>query len=371
MHLKSEIKDRIKDQQERYLIKARRAHEIRKFKDPRRVRIFESVELTAEQMRQIDDLYIKNYGEKIPYTWHRHYTAFTGKFDPSYFPELLYIPEFEYFMNPDRRYQDVFDNKNILPLLAKSVGIHMPTTAFSSANGVIRDNQYCISDIETIQRRLSEGVYFAKPAVESGSGKGCILLDTGDEAFMQKIEALGKDYVVQERIRCSKSVAALHPESVNTFRVMTYIWKGSVEIVPVIMRIGQGASFLDNAHAGGMFIAVNPDGTLHEKAFTEFRDIFLEHPNTHIQFKGYQIQNYRKVIDAAVKMHSAIPQVGVVNWDFTIDENEEPVLIEANTRSGGIWIFEMAWGCGAFGEKTPEILRWIRDQKKQARSKRQ
>ena len=28
-------------------------------------------------------------------------------------------------------------------------------------------------------------------------------------------------------------------------------------------------------------------------------------------------------------MHTSIPQLGVYNWDFTIDEDETPVLIEA------------------------------------------
>ena len=62
-------------------------------------------------------------------------------------------------------------------------------------------------------------------------------------------------------------------------------------------------------------------------------------------------------------MHSAIPQIGVINWDLTIDRDEVPVLIEANLRAGSIWLFEMAWGCGPFGENTKEILQWMREPK--------
>ena len=116
---------------------------------------------------------------------------------------------------------------------------------------------------------------------------------------------------------------------------------------------------MDNAHAGGMFIAVEDDGTMHSAAFTEFKNVFTEHPDTHFKFEGYKIDLLPKVIDAAVKCHSFIPQVGCINWDFTIAQNGLPLLIEANMLGGGIWLFEMAHGKGAFGELTPEILQWL------------
>lgn len=96
--------------------------ELRKFKDPRRAAIYSTVTLTREQEEQIDRLYVENYGKKIPYTWHRHFTAFTGRFDPQYLPESLYIPEFEHYMNLEREYTKVFADKNLLPLLAERGG---------------------------------------------------------------------------------------------------------------------------------------------------------------------------------------------------------------------------------------------------------
>ena len=370
MNFKNIIKDSIINIQDRHIIRVRRNYETNKFKDIRRENIFKTIELTEDNKKQIDDLYISNYGERVPYTWHRHYTAFTGRFDAAYFPELLYIPEFEYFMNEKRQYQDVFDNKNVLAMIAGGVGVKMPKTIFSAANGILRDSEYNITDLSTIRKNLTRGVYFAKPAVETGSGKGCFLLNSDSDSFKKEIQTLGKDFVIQERISCSKSISMLYPRSVNTFRIMTYIWDNRIEIVPVVLRIGQGNAFLDNAHAGGMFIAVNNDGTLHKKAFTEFKDEFAVHPDSHIRFDGYKIDNLSKVIKSAKRMHSAIPQLGVINWDFTIGEDEEPILIEANTSAGGIWIFQMAWGCGPFGKRTAEILRWIREQKNTPKNKR-
>ncbi|MBR4501426.1 MAG: hypothetical protein IKP22_05985 [Clostridia bacterium] len=59
-----------------------------------------------------------------------------------------------------------------------------------------------------------------------------------------------------------------------------------------------------------------------------------------------------------------IPQIGIIHWDFTIDKNGNPVVLEADTREVGIWISEMSHGKGPFGDKTEEILQWIRFMKK-------
>ena len=44
----------------------------------------------------------------------------------------------------------------------------------------------------------------------------------------------------------------------------------------------------------------------------------------------------------------------------TIDADGNPVMIEANTHGGSVWLPEIAHGRGAFGENTAEVLRWLR-----------
>ena len=43
-------------------------------------------------------------------------------------------------------------------------------------------------------------------------------------------------------------------------------------------------------------------------------------------------------------MAMQLPEIGVVNWDFTVDHNNNPVLIEANIGGGSIWLTQMANG---------------------------
>lgn len=352
--------------------------EIKKFKDPRRIKIWSKINLTEEQIKEIDKLYLENYGKKIPYTWHRHFTAFTRQFDKNYFPEILYIPKFENYMNPHKEYVKVFEDKNLLSCFASSVGVLTPKTYFSCVMGLYRDADNNIVKKEDIFEKLQNiGEAFLKPTVGTSSGVGCRLVniingvdkETG-ESITDIIKTVGNNFIIQEKIICHEAIRKLNPSSVNTFRVITYRWQDEIYNMPVLMRIGQGGKNVDNAHAGGMFIAIEEDGRLHRAAFTEFKKEYLEHPDTHIVFENYIIPNVDKIIEAAKKMHMLLPQNGSYNWDFTLNTEGEPILIEANINGGSVWLPQMAHGKGPFGEKTPEILKWIRELEKMKKSKR-
>ena len=51
-----------------------------KYKNKKRISIYNSVNLTKEQVNDTESLYTENYGKKIPLIWHRSYTAYTGNF---------------------------------------------------------------------------------------------------------------------------------------------------------------------------------------------------------------------------------------------------------------------------------------------------
>lgn len=378
MQIFSFIKKILFDLYDRLHILKKQNEEIKKFNDQRRKKIYNSISLSDKQKSLIDNLYKKNYEAGIPYTWHKHYTAFTGKFDQLYFPELLFIPEFERFENQFAEYANVFADKNVTEQLAKSINIKTPKTIIHCIKGLFFDNDYNqLSLIEASKRLTNIGKVFIKPTVNSSSGRDCLICNfigevdsTTGKKIVEVLKTLGNDYVIQELIKCSDSIRKIYSESVNTFRIITYRWKEELHNVPIIMRIGRNGNYLDNAHAGGIFIAIDEDGKLHEKAFTEFNDQFARHPDSEIEFKDYKIDHFDKVIKSAYKMHSVMSQIGCINWDFTIDNNEEPVLIEANTLGGSIWLCQMAHGKGPFGELTPEILQWLRLMKNTPKSKR-
>ena len=359
---------------ENWRISRMRSYEVHKFKDLRRVAIASQFPLSKEQKEQIDDLYLSFYGEKIDYVWHQNYAAHAGQFDYRFIPELIYIPEFETFMNQNIAAKEIMSDKNFLPLLAKSVNVKMPKTIVSCTNGIFRDGENCLIDVQKATKLLKEsGRFFIKPSVDSSSGQGCMKVEEHDvfhfnqgSLYFDNLykRRYSKNFVCQEIVTCHNSISQIYSGSVNTFRVISYLWRDKIEMMPIIIRIGQGGNYLDNAHAGGMFCAVYDDGSMGSHAVTEDNVQFKEHPDSHVIFSNHKIDNLDKVIDAAKRMHSLIPQIGVVNWDFTINEEGEALLIEANVKNGSIWLPQMAHGTGAFGERTEEVLQWLRFMKK-------
>ncbi len=343
-------------------------NEYKKINNEKRKKLLDKIKLTKEQKEKIDEFYLKNYGKKISYKWHQLYQSYTGQFDERYFPEFLYIPYFEKLMNP-KAFAKVFEDKTIIKLLVNNTTIKTPKIFISALKNIIRDeNDNLITLSEGVKKLkdLGEIKLFIKPSTDSSSGQMCRVIDlrygydleTGE--FIEEILLkYNGNFLVQECIENHESLKKLHPESINTFRIMTYIWEGKIYHCPIILRIGQGKSKVDNAHAGGIFIGVNDDGSLCKEAYTEFQERYLKHKDTNIIFEGYRIPNVDKIIEGAKKLHTKIPQIGIISWDFTLGKNNEIIFIESNIRSGSIWLVQMAHGCGIFGDNTASILKYL------------
>ena len=335
--------------------------EMKKIKDSRRQKLIEKVSLTKTEKSKIDAIFLENYGKKVKYDWHRLYQSFTGNFDEKYFPEYLFSSALEAKMNPDE-YRYVLDDKLFLHLFIKGIlNARIPYTYFTVANGICFDEFRNIIPLEQIDREISVGAeVIVKPTQDTSSGVGVekIRVDNLKNVIRNKMMSRGI-YVVQECVKQNDQLRKLYPNSVNTFRVITYLWKGKIYHIPLALRIGQGGNYLDNAHAGGMFIGVDDNGELKREAFTEFGKRYKAHPDTKIQFQGYRFDFIPDLIATAKKLHLNAPQLGIISWDITVDQDGVFVLIEANTRGQSVWFPQMANGKGAFGENTEEILQFI------------
>lgn len=224
--------------------------EKKKFRDKRRVEICNSTKLSQEQIDSVEKLYKNNYGKKIPLTWHKSYTAYTGRFDKYYFPEILYIPEFERYMNYNQSLANVLEDKNLLYVFAKASNVRMPRMYLSCQAGIYKDAENKVLDFEKACALISNiGVCFAKPSIGTDSGRGCEVycLVNGTDTKSGKtsdmlLKDLGKNFTIQERLVCHESIRKIYDGSVNTFRIMTYRWKNQIIVAPIIMRIGRGGS---------------------------------------------------------------------------------------------------------------------------------
>ena len=347
--------------------------ELKQLDEPQFFKVAHSYTLTNENKEAIDDFYLSNLGEKIPYGWHQYFSAHSGVFDARYFPNLLLNPYFEHYMNYKRDYGFVFEDKNVIPYIASYAGVKMPRTILSKTCGVMRDGDGRVVD-EALAKEIlfSSGRVFCKPSTVACGGRGCFATDfkSSKDQTDLLLKNLGEEFVIQEVVKCEESIANIYPKSVNTFRVITYRWKDTFQQMPVFMRIGQGGAVVDNGASGGMFVGINADGRLADKAVMPYNTCILSHPDTGFVFKGHVIKGFSAVCEASIRMHQLIPQVGLVYWDFTIDVDGNPVLIECNVFNGTIYAIQMTLGVPAFGDKTAEVLQWIRKMKHTPYSKR-
>ena len=146
---------------------------------------------------------------------------------------------------------------------------------------------------------------------------------------------VGKNYIIEETIENCPEIKILNPSSLNTLRIVTFTDKHSnVHILNIILRVGRSNAITDNAHAGGIACAVDiQTGRLKGLARTFKDEVFESHPNSGIQFSGYQIPRIKDCITFVTQLASEVPSARLVGWDVVITPTHLEVL-EANIPPG-------------------------------------
>ncbi len=327
--------------------------------------------LTPEEIKETRE-YWKELGiKKVPLAWHQKYKAYSGAFDKRFVPEIYYTTLLEPSSNCDYLI-DVLGDKNYINslfagVLCKQDWIRAPHAGGGGgSNGFFfgKDGAPVSKDGLIASLKAAKAELIIKPTVGESSGTGVRVLDlengvdrrTG-ESIEQIVAQYGKNFVIQERLQEHADWARPNPSSINTVRLISYRLHDCIKVSEAVMRIGRGGSHLDNAHAGGMYIAVHRDGSLGKHAHVYgFGNRFEVHPDTNLRFEGYRIPYMDKIREAAVLLHNCLPNIGYVSWDFMVDTEGRVVLIEANLRCGSVWIIQNAHGTGAFGDDVKELF---------------
>lgn len=333
--------------------------------------LYSKVNWTKEQKKEFDDFWLSVYGKKIPNKWNRLYESFNGKYCVDYIPEKIYTTEIEPALN-DSVYARVLEDKSLIETVCSDCGAVFPETVCVSSAGRFYDkNRSPITEENAVRLIEFANDVVLKPTVGGSSGKGILFFDCfsslSKEEKQNAIKSMGSEFIVQKRIKMSPAFAALNPSSVNTVRIITYIISGEIFHVPLVLRIGRSGKNVDNIHSGGLSIGLNDDGTLLEKAFElNYGDkniAYDKHPDRDIVFKDYTLPRISGIIEAAKTLHGKYPHIGIISWDFTVNENEEIVLIEANIKGQSIWFPQILHGKGAFGENTKAVFNEVKRMK--------
>ena len=342
----------------------------------RKRKLYKHIKWTKEQKREFDNYWKKHYGKKISPRWHKLYEALSGTYRINYIPEIIFTTKIEPTMN-DYNYCKVLSDKNLLGILFDNriKGVRTPKTIIANSNGCFYDAELNVISKKNALEIINDiGFAVVKPTVDSSSGKNVSIVNIQNGIDVRKnigtseiFDAYKSNFVVQEKIFPHKELSTLYPNSINTFRIISYMIDGVIDIAPLSMRIGGCNSEVDNIHAGGMSIKIDKNGHLAKYAYRlgygDSSEKLVVHPNTNIEFGTYSISYVGKLVDAAKALHSFLPHIGVVSWDLTIDSDGNIVIVEANLKGQSAWFPQMLSGEPLFGENTDKVLKCVRKKK--------
>ena len=167
-------------------------------------------------------------------------------------------------------------------------------------------------------------------------GRGIEIKTVTDEesaksVFEYMIKSGGK-FIVEERIKQVPEMAIWNGSSVNTIRFLSFLNKNKeFNAIKPFLRTGRRGAVVDNAGSGGIFANINVEnGILCSHGIDEIGNKYIEHPDSHIKFEGWQVPRYDELVAMVKEMHEKImPTHPYIGWDMALTENGW-VVIEAN-----------------------------------------
>ena len=284
--------------------------------------------------------YWKQYGIRPDINYQKYYSmGDVNKFNKRFIQNDLWVTKIVPHYN-SLLYAQGFQDKCLHNLFFP--GVKRPETLVKNVNGIFYDDQLRLLKKEEAVRILLEygGRFIVKPSVGSSQGRG-IRFYNSDELTEESVEEIfdryhRKNFVIQKLLRQHPDIARLHDKSVNTIRVITFLFRDEVQILSTIIRIGNGQNEVDNVAAGGFQVNINPDGTLQKTAYTSRngKHSFTETNGSGVTFEGYRLPSFDRVIETVKRMASSLGHFRIVGWDMAVDESGDPVFIEFNCNPG-------------------------------------
>lgn len=298
--------------------------------------------------------YWSRYGSFSP-LWGWYYAARNGNMDVRYVPHTLYYTKIDQHFNA-RKLGYGFNDKNYYAKIF--AGIKQPETIVRIFGDILTDADYRqISVEQATSLILEQEEVICKPSQESGSGRSIEFWKTADaiDTIRQFLSEHDGAYIVQKVLKQHDKLNEVHAGSINSLRICSILLKDGVHILSSCLRMGVDKARIDNVTAGGISVGIHPDGTMDEFAYNYFTG---EHTAVHPQgfvFKGQTVPSYDKAVELVKEAHPIIGHFRLVSWDIAIDNEGDPVLIEANMRKGGINLNQFSNG-PLFGDLTEQVL---------------
>lgn len=238
----------------------------------------------------------------------------------------------------------ILRDKFLFGMFAKYLGVATPENiGISDSDGIFDTRKRTVVPTAEFLNGLENDDLFVKP-FDGECGAGIFHLEVAGKEFKVNgettdIENLTKilesnRYLLQQKVTQNEVMASLHPQSLNTIRLVTVRHRrtGKIDVFPSILRIGAGKSIVDNTSAGGLAVGIDlSTGKL--KEYGLFKPAYGTktriHPDSKIQLSDVTIPYFEECKKQAIRLHSMIPQLHSIGWDIAIGPNG-PIFVEGN-----------------------------------------
>ena len=328
-----------------------------KKKAKRIIKNMDKINKLSPRYRKDINEYWAQFGVKVNGLWHQIYTTCSGKEDVRYIDEGLFYSKIIgrlNYMNLSEAYDDKCRYNILFP------EVKQPKTLVKNINGYFfdtHDNLLNQNQVKEILLDNKKSIF--KSSFGPGGGKGVLVLKQDNkDVFMENLNKifLDKNFIIQEFIQQHSILRELNPTSVNTIRILSFMWKGQIHILASLIRIGDEESEIITADTQCRLI--EKDGKLanlgHDTNYTMLKDLS----------KNTYIPNFERIIQTVKIEHKKIPYFSLIGWDWTIDSDANPILIEINTKWPGFDTKQCLEG-PLFGDMTDEVMKYVFEDKKE------
>ena len=181
---------------------------------------------------------------------------------------------------------------------------------------------------------IANPIIIAKP-IDGICGRGIFKYDQNEisidamyDDMINNQRYLLEPYMIQHPV-----LMKLHPNSLNSLRIVTIRIDGTTTIPFACLRCGNG-KVVDNLNSGGFAARIDIDtGIIDSNGVGKYNTVALTHPITGVAFKGLEIPHFKKALELALEASKRVPNLGYVGWDIAILE-DGPIIIEGNEFPG-------------------------------------
>lgn len=288
----------------------------------------------TEEYREVVLPYWQRFGRRPERFWFELAGSRDCRMDPRFIPSDLYYLELLPYIN-NLSFHYALEDKNYLNM--RFPDVKQAQTVCRRIAGEYYDAEMgLIGQEDAVSLCLEHrGELFIKPSLYGGLGGGIQRFDPS-ECAGERIEELflqtGSNFIVQEKIIQHDVLMSLNPDSVCTIRVLSLFVDGSVYIPNVYLRISVPGS--SHIVVGSEYnVEILPDGSISPKICLDEGGWF-DNREEKLFDDALVIPGIDRVLAEAKRLHPRVGHFKWIGWDFTLEQNGDPLLIEINSIPG-------------------------------------